>query len=78
MNLLDLLERHRSAQAKNKRNKVFAFLGLSRQIHGKDAQIVIDYGLSTGKLYAGCCEASVGDYADAGRVESPALSGATD
>jgi Heterokaryon incompatibility protein (HET) len=51
MDLLNLLERHRSALAKDERDKVFAFLGLSRQIHGKDVGIVIDYGLSTGKLY---------------------------
>lgn len=51
MDLLSLLERHRSAQVDNKRDKVFAFFGLSRQIHGKDVGIVIDYKLSLGKLY---------------------------
>jgi hypothetical protein len=52
MDLLDLLERHRSALANNNLDKVFAFLGLSHQIQGKDVRIVIDYGLSTGELYA--------------------------
>jgi hypothetical protein len=48
---MDLLERHRSALAKNPPDKVFAFLGLSRQIRGRDAQIVEDYGLSPEQLY---------------------------
>ena len=30
---------------------MLAFLGISRQIHGKDTRVVIDYGLRTGQLY---------------------------
>jgi len=52
IDLIDLLEAHRSVCATDPRDKVFAFFGISRKINGKEIPLQPNYSLTPQEVYA--------------------------
>jgi hypothetical protein len=51
IDLMDLLEDHRSVEATDLRDKVYAFLGISRRVNRKEINLEPDYSLTTAEVY---------------------------